>query len=103
MSTDYTNAAQQRILRLVLAMFGDVVQGYTPGQLCQMAGVKPDAMTRDLANLVIAGLAVKDEEDGRYRLTARLPQQAVKVYAALGRAETRLTETKAAIHRNDNY
>ena len=101
-NTDYTNSSQQRVLRLVLAMFGDVVHGYTPGQLCQMTGQRPDAMTRDLTNLITAGLAEKDE-DGRYRLTARLPQQAVKVYAALGRAETRLAEVKAAVHRNSDY
>jgi len=27
-ATDYTNAAQQRILKLVLALFGDAVNGY---------------------------------------------------------------------------
>jgi DNA-binding IclR family transcriptional regulator len=100
--SDYTNAAQQRLLRIVLALFGDVVNGYTPGQLCRLTGHRPDATTRDLANLVTAGLAERDE-DGRYRLTPRLPQQAVKVYAALGRAETRLGETRAAIHRSDDY
>jgi len=103
MSTDYTNPAQQRILRLVFAMFGDIVNGYTPGQLCQSTGARPDAMTRDLANLVAAGLAVKDEETGRYCLTARLPQQAVKVHAAIGRAEARLAETRSAIHRSTDY
>lgn len=103
MSTDYTNGAQQRILKLLLVMFGDIVNGYTPTQLCQATGARPDAMTRDLANLVVAGLALRDEEDGRYRLTARLPQQAVKVHAAIGRAEARLAETRSAIHRNTDY
>lgn len=103
MSADYTNPAQQRILKLVFAMFGDIVNGYTPGQLCQSTGARPDAMTRDLANLVAAGLAVKDEETGRYCLTARLPQQAVKVHAAIGRAEARLAETRSAIHRSTDY
>lgn len=102
MSTDYTNSSQQRILRLVFAMFGDIVDGYSPGELTKITGHKADAMTRDLDNLITAGMAVK-EENGRYRLTARLPQQAVKVYAALGRAETRVAEVKSAIHRNDNY
>jgi DNA-binding IclR family transcriptional regulator len=59
-------------------------------------------MTRDLENLVTAGLAERDE-DGRYRLTSRLPQQAVKVHAAIGRAEARLAETRSAIHRNNDY
>lgn len=101
-SSDYTNAGQQRILKLIFAMFGDVVTGYTPGQLCELTGSRPDAMTRDLHNLAASGLAVRDEE-GRWRLSARLPQQAVRVYAALGRAETRLAETKSEIHRNTDY
>ena len=96
----YLNGAQQRLVKLLLALFGDVVHGYTPGQLCEATGASAHQMTRDLANLVLAGLADKDE-DGRYRLTPRLPQQAVKIYAALGRAETRLNETRAAIQRAD--
>ena len=102
-SPKYVNDAQQRLLKLILALFGDVVHGYTPGQLCDATGARADQMTRDLSNLVAAGLADRDDEDGRYRLTARLPQQAVKVYAALGRAETRLNETRAAIQRANDY
>lgn len=102
MSAKYTSTSQQRLLKLILAMFGDIVTGYTPAQLIQMTGHRPDAMTRDLENLVTAGLAERDE-DSRYRLTSRLPQQAVKVHAAIGRAEARLAETRSAIHRNNDY
>ena len=49
-----------------------------------------------------AGLAENDEE-GRSRLSPRLPQQAVRVHAALGRAEPRLNETRAAVQRNNDY
>ncbi len=100
--TDYTNSSQQRILKLVLAMFGDVVNGYSPGQLCQITGHRPDAMTRDLHNLITAGLAERDE-DGRYLLTTRLPQQTAKVYAAMGRSEARVGNLRSAIQRNDSY
>ena len=98
----YINGAQQRLLKLTLALFGDIITGYTPGELCRLTGATPHQMTRDLANLLIAGLATRDD-DGRYCLTPRLPQQAVKVYAALGRAETRLTETRAALQRSADY
>ena len=101
--TDYTNAAQQRILKLEIVMFGDVVNGYAAGALAKAVGCSPGVMTRDLFNLEKAGLAQKDEETGLWRLTARLPQQAVKVHTAIGRAETRLAEAKAAIHRNSDY
>lgn len=99
--TDYTNAAQQRILKLVLALFGDVINGYLPVELIKRTGASASQMTRDLDNLRSAGLA--EEEAGRWRLTARLPQQAVKVYAAIGRAETRLEEARSAINRNTDY
>ncbi len=102
-ATDYTNEAQQRILKLALVMFGDVVNGYAPGALAKAVGCAPGVMTRDLFNLEKAGLTQKDEETGLWRLTARLPQQAVKVHAAIGRAETRLAETRAGIHRSTDY
>ena len=101
--TDYTNAAQQRLVKVLLTLFGDVVDGYAPSALAKAAGCAASVMTRDLDNLRTAGLAEQDEETGRWRLTARLPQQAVKVWAAIGRAETRLAETKAGIHRSTDY
>ena len=33
--TNYTNAAQQRILKLLLTLFGDVVNGYPPAALAK--------------------------------------------------------------------
>jgi len=103
MAGKYTSAPQQRILKLVLVMFGDVVEGYSPSALAKAVGCAAGTMTRDLDNLHTAGIALCDEETGRWRLTARLPQQAVKVYAAIGRAETRLAETRAGIHRTSDY
>lgn len=87
------NSSQQRILKLVIVLFGDVVRGYQPGALARLVGCSPAHITRDMDNLVAAGLAERDE-DGRCRLTPRLPQQAVKVYAALGRAEVQLREDR---------
>lgn len=101
--TDYTNAAQQRLVKLVLVMFGDVVNGYAASALAKAVGCSQSVMTRDLFNLEQTGVAEKDEETGLWRLTARLPQQAVKVHAAIGRAETRLAETKSGIHRSTDY
>ena len=42
-------------------------------------------MTRDLANLSIAGLVEKDEATGHWRLTPRLPQQCFKIAAEIER------------------
>lgn len=93
-ATDYTNAAQQRLLKLILALFGDVVNGYTPSALARAVGCSPQVITRDLDNLKTAGMAERDEDSGHWRLTPRLPQQAVRVWAAIDRAERRIAEAK---------
>lgn len=80
-TTDYTNAAQQRILALVLHLFGDAANGYRPGALAQVLGCSASAITRDLDNLRSAGLAELVEASGCWRLTSRLPNQAAKVYS----------------------
>jgi DNA-binding IclR family transcriptional regulator len=81
MTAPYTNAAQQRILSLVLHLFGDVVNGYAPGALAKALETTPSNVTRDLANLATAGLAEKVPATGHWRLSSRLPNQAAKVYA----------------------
>lgn len=96
----YTNSAQQRILRLVITLFGDVVAGYPPGVLAKAVGAAPSAITRDLANLAEAGLAERLEDTGCWRLTPRLPQQAVKVWSAIQSHERRLDEAKQRFSRN---
>ena len=96
----YTNAAQQRIVKLVLALFGDVVHGYAPAALAKAVGCSPSAMTRDLDNLASAGLVERDESTGLWRLTPRLPQQAIKVWTAIDSAERRLEESRNRFSRN---
>lgn len=96
----YTNEAQQRILRLVIALFGDAVNGYPPSKLAEGLGVAASAITRDLDNLRTAGLAERDEGTGQWRLTPRLPQQAIKVYSAIDAADRRLEEAKNRFTRN---
>jgi DNA-binding IclR family transcriptional regulator len=99
-SGKYTNAAQQRVLQLLLAMFGDVVAGYTPGALAKAINTTASNITRDLDNLATAGFAEQLEETGHWRLTARVPQQAIKVFAAINAHERRLEEAKQRFTRN---
>ena len=99
MSTDYTNDAQQRILKLVLVMFGDVVTGYQSSVLAQAVGVSASTMHRDLDNLATAGIAQRDEFTGLWRLTPRLPQQTIKVWTAIDRAEQRIAEAKSRFNQ----
>lgn len=99
-ATDYTNASQQRILHLVLALFGDVVHGYPPSKLAELLGASASVITRDLDNLRTAGLADRDESTGHWRLTPRLPQQAIKVFNAIDAAARRVDEARNRYTRN---
>lgn len=92
--TDYTNEAQQRMLQVVLALFGDVVQGMQPATLARTVGCSAPVITRDLDNLRTAGLAERDEATGLWRLTPRLPQQAIKVFSAIDAAQRRADEAR---------
>lgn len=98
----YTNAAQQRLVKVILVLFGDVVNGLAPGAIAREVGCSAAVMTRDLANLREAGIADKDEATGQWRLTPRLPQQAVKVWMAIDAAEKRLNEARNRFSRSPN-
>ncbi len=93
-TTDYTNAAQQRILQLQMALFSDVVNGLPPSRLAELLRVSASAITRDLDNLRTAGLAERDEATGHWRLTPRLPQQAIKVFNSIDAAQRRVDEAR---------
>ena len=96
----YRNEAQQRILKVVLVLFGHVLRGLSPSAIAREVKCSNAVMTRDLANLVMAGMVEKDETSGCYRLTQRLPQQCFKVLAEIDNAERRITEVKNRFTRN---
>ena len=98
--TDYTNAAQQRLLKVVLALFGDAVMGLSPAVLAKAVGCSQPVITRDLDNLKTAGIAERDEATGHWRLTPRLPQQAIKVWNAIDQAQRRVDEARNRFSRN---
>lgn len=99
-ATDYTNEAQQRLMKLVIALFGDVIHGYPPSALAKAVECSQSVITRDLDNLLIAGWAERDEGTGHWRLTPRLPQQAIKVFNALDAAQRRVDEARNRFTRN---
>lgn len=90
----YTNAAQQRILRLIQALAGHEITGALPSALARELGVSAGCITRDTANLREAGMAEQVPETGRWRLSPQMVQIALKHMTALDRAETRLAEVK---------
>lgn len=93
-TTDYTNEAQQRLLKLVLTLFGDVVDGYSPTVLAKAMDCSPSVITRDLDNLRTAGIAEREEATGHWLLTPRLPQQAIKVFNRIDTAQRRIDEKR---------
>lgn len=99
-ATDYTNASQQRLVQVILALFSDVVQGLAPAALAKAVGCSPSVIHRDLDNLLTAGIAERDEHTGHWRLTPRLPQQAIKALATIDRAEQRVQEARQRFTRN---
>lgn len=98
----YRNEAQQRILKVVLVLFGHVLRGLPPSVIAREVKCSNAVMTRDLANLVMAGLIEKDETSGCYRLTQRLPQQCFKVLTEIDSAERRIAEVKQRFTRDPN-
>jgi len=101
-TTDYTNDAQQRLVKVILLMCGHVVNGLPPSVIAREVGCSAAVMTRDLANLLQAGVAERDEATGHWRLTPRLPQQAIKVWNAIDAADRRLQEAKNRFNRNQD-
>jgi DNA-binding IclR family transcriptional regulator len=98
-NADYRNDAQQRVLQVMLALFSDVVAGVSNAAIAKATGYTPSSITRDLSNLRIAGLAERDETTGLWRLTPRLPQQAVKVFSAIDRHAAQVEQARSRFTR----
>ena len=92
MSATYINAAQQRVLKLLMLLAGHEVMGLAPGEIAKAIRTNPSNVTRDLANLREAGLA-EPLENGQWRITPRMGQLALRVLNALGEARKRVEET----------
>ena len=99
-ATDYTNAAQQRLLMLIDLLAGHELQGLAPTAIARAMDCSGPVITRDLDNLRTAGLAERDESTGHWRLTPRLPQQAIKVFNAIDTAQRRVDEARNRFTRN---
>jgi DNA-binding IclR family transcriptional regulator len=90
----YRSASQQRILRVLLALAGNEVNGLAPGELARGLQIGANQVTHDLRNLRIAGLAEEIPDLKRWRLSPRIPQIAVAMLHGIDRTEQRLTDTR---------
>lgn len=91
-SPDYSNAAQQRILKVLDLMFGHEINGLAPGEIAKSITANPSAITRDLANLVEAGMVEEIMQTGRYRITPRLASRVLATLNTFDAAKTKLND-----------
>lgn len=89
---NYINAAQQRVLSILMLLAGHEVMGLAPGEIAKAVRTSASNVTRDLANLREAGMAEPLADTGRWRITPRVGQIALRVLNALGDARKRVDE-----------
>lgn len=96
----YLNSSQQRLLGLLRCLAGNEIEGLAPGDIAKLNGCSASHVTRDLANLLHAGLAEQLPATGRWRLGPEIVQIALRHMTALERAQTRLDEIKNRFSRS---
>lgn len=99
MSADYTHEGQQRILKLILVLAGNEVEGLGHAEIVKLQSCTASSVTRDLENLRTAGFAEQVPHSGKWRLSPQLVQIAVRMQLALGQAEERLEQTRSRFTR----
>lgn len=96
----YQNDSQQRVLRVLLALSGREIDGLAPGELSKGLGISASHVTRDLANLRLAGLAEEITGSGRWRLAPKLVQIGVAMQVAVETAERKAAEIRQRYTRD---
>jgi DNA-binding IclR family transcriptional regulator len=89
--TDYTNAAQQRLLQLVNLLAGNELAGLAPSQIARDLDCNASVVTRDLDNLKTAGWAEQTPKE-LWKLTPHVIQLSVRFGAALAEAGQELRD-----------
>ena len=93
-ATDYTNAAQQRLLQLIDLMAGHELQGLTPGEIAKALAVNGSTVTRDLDNLRTAGWAELHPGGKTWRLAPHAIQTSLRYAAGLQAGSQNLRDTQ---------
>lgn len=96
----YAHDGQQRVLRLISALAGHELLGAAPGDLAKAQDCSPSLITKDLANLALAGFAEHVPATGRWRLSPHIVQIALKHMTALDHAEKTLADTRNRYSRS---
>jgi len=81
-ATDYTNAAQQRLLQVVDLLAGHELNGLAPRAIALALAIADSSVTRDMDNLKTAGWAEKTPS-GLWRLTPHVIQMSQRFAQAM--------------------
>lgn len=90
--TNYRCTSQQRILKVLLCLFGHEIEGLTPGQVAKLADTTAANATRDLWNLEEAGLVERLPNGDKVRISPQLGRKALAVLHTFDRAQRNLTD-----------
>ena len=90
----YSSDSQQRVLQVLDLLFGHEITGLAPGEIAKSINTSASSITRDLANLVEAGMAEEIMQTGRYRITPRLGSRVLATLQTFDRAEKQLGDLK---------
>ena len=99
--TDYTSSCQQRILKVLLVMFGHEIDGLAPGQIAKLAEITPQEATRDIHNLIEAGVAERLPHNDNVRISPLMGRKAMQVLATLDTAQRRVDEVRNRFTRTN--
>ena len=91
-ATDYTNAAQQRLLQLIDLLSGHELQGLPLTAIAKALDASASVITRDLDNLRTAGWAERTPSGDRWRLTPHPVQISLRHAAAITAGEQNLRD-----------
>lgn len=97
--TDYTNDAQQRLLRLVNLLAGHELAGLAPSEIARAVNCSAPVVTRDLDNLRTAGWAEQTPGE-RWRLSPHVVQISIRHAAALNQARKTFEDTVQRFSRS---
>lgn len=102
MTDKYISSSQQRILKVIMILAGNEVDGLSPGEIAKGVGTTASNTTRTLSNLKHAGLAEQIQSTERWRLSPRIVQISLAYMNNIDKAESRLNETKNRFTRTPN-
>lgn len=92
MKNQYHCTSQQRILKTLMCLFGHEIDGLAPSQVAQLAGSSASNATRDLWNLIEAGLVERLPGGESVRISPQLGRKALAVLHTFDRAQRSLSD-----------